>query len=290
MRILVSLSALCILLIPPSASADFVGVTTVIKDDPETDFQCTQAGGDFVFFPLTVCNVYATFDLGSDKLLAIGNSDLQVMSGGNPGLFYQHPFGNGNISPSCDLLPIFPDLRCDSFVTIGVKCNDGTDQTSTDPNFDSGGFNGAGHVAGGWFNANPPNGQGDAGQGDAGQDPSNHTGPDPPNQNLPVLFLQASVEQGNSMEGELDIFWQDSSGDIISNHVAIECAAKSDCGDCPTDVDGSGNTDAFDLANLLDAWGPCSPGDPCVCLDADANGSIDASDLAVLLDAWGPCP
>ena len=66
-------------------------------------------------------------------------------------------------------------------------------------------------------------------------------------------------------------------------------AAGSDCGDCPTDVDGSGDTGAFDLANLLGAWGPCDPGEPCACLDADSDGSINAFDLAVLLGAWGPC-
>jgi hypothetical protein len=43
-------------------------------------------------------------------------------------------------------------------------------------------------------------------------------------------------------------------------------AGDPGCGDCPTDVDGNGQTEAFDLANLLGAWGPCDPG------------------------AWGPCP
>ena len=60
------------------------------------------------------------------------------------------------------------------------------------------------------------------------------------------------------------------------------------CGDCPTDSDGSGNTEAFDLAILLGAWGPVTPGS--ACLDADESGFIEAFDLAVLLGAWGPCP
>ncbi len=59
------------------------------------------------------------------------------------------------------------------------------------------------------------------------------------------------------------------------------------CGDCPTDVDANGETEAFDLANLLGAWGPVTPGS--ACLDADGNGFIEAFDLAVLLGAWGPC-
>jgi hypothetical protein len=61
------------------------------------------------------------------------------------------------------------------------------------------------------------------------------------------------------------------------------------CGDCPTDVDGSGDTGAFDLAVLLGSWGPCAPGDVCECLDSDGNGIIGAADLAQLLGAWGPC-
>ena len=59
------------------------------------------------------------------------------------------------------------------------------------------------------------------------------------------------------------------------------------CGDCPTDSDGSGDTEAFDLAILLGAWGPVTPNS--ACLDADENGFIEAFDLAVLLGAWGPC-
>ena len=61
------------------------------------------------------------------------------------------------------------------------------------------------------------------------------------------------------------------------------------CGECPTDVDGSGDTSAADLAVLLGFWGPCAPGDPCSCLDADSDGVIGAADLAVLLGSWGPC-
>ena len=59
------------------------------------------------------------------------------------------------------------------------------------------------------------------------------------------------------------------------------------CGDCPTDSDGNGDTEAFDLAILLGAWGPVTPDS--ACLDADENGFIEAFDLAVLLGAWGPC-
>ncbi len=80
-----------------------------------------------------------------------------------------------------------------------------------------------------------------------------------------------------------------SGGDFTLRGGFWQPAASGGCGDCPTDVDGSGDTGAFDLANLLGAWGTCNPGDPCECLDADSDGLIGAFDLAVLLGAWGPC-
>jgi hypothetical protein len=55
---------------------------------------------------------------------------------------------------------------------------------------------------------------------------------------------------------------------------------------CPTDLDGDGDTDATDLAQLLGSWGPCS----CCPADFNGDGAINAFDLAVLLGAWGPCP
>lgn len=56
---------------------------------------------------------------------------------------------------------------------------------------------------------------------------------------------------------------------------------------CPTDVDGDGNTGPFDLATLLGGWGPTFPGN---CFDANGDSVIGPFDLASLLAAWGPCP
>jgi hypothetical protein len=201
-----------------------------------------------------------------------------VYNGAIPDVFFQHPVNFTVISPSCGFLPIFPDLICDTFVTIGFKCGplppDSPDETSVSGDFDSEEFSSNGHLVGCWFNSDPPNGAGDAG---------NH--PD-----LQVLFLQSSVAQGLSLDGDLTIFWRDAdTGGVVAEwDVPIECVAT--CGSCPTDTDGDGDTDAADLALLLGSWGSCGPGEPCECLDTDTSGSIDAFDLAVLLGAWGPCP
>jgi len=58
---------------------------------------------------------------------------------------------------------------------------------------------------------------------------------------------------------------------------------------CRRDVDGNGQIDAFDLANLLGCWGPFAPGSVCECFDKDGDGQIRAIDLASLLGNWGPC-
>ena len=237
MCIRASRSVACILLITTSASADFVGVTTVIKDDPDTEFFCTQGNGDFVPGPLTVCNVYAAFDDPNNTLLSVGNGDLQVYNGQNPDVFYQHPLNFVVTSPSCAFVGFFPDLICDTFITIGYKCAPdpaGTDQTVPDADFNASEFQSNGHIVGGWFNAYPSNGQGVAG-----------TWPD-----LQVLFLQSSVAQGLSLSGDIDIFWKDNAtGEILAEQdVPIECAAA-----CP---DGE----------------PCDDGDPCTENDTCTNG------------------
>ena len=323
------LTCCCIILtIAPPASADFVGVTTAYKDDPETDFQCTQGNGAFVPSPLAVCNVFAGFDNPNDALLSVGNAELQVYNGAVPGVFYQHPLNFDPTSPACALIEAVPDLICDSFITIGYQCAPdpaGTDESEPDIEFGFREFADNGHIVGGWLNFTPSNGQGDAG-----------TWPD-----LKVLFLQSGMSLGLTMSGDIDLFWWvDHQGETYAElDVPIECAVWKpdgfpcydgdpcttddvwmdgvcsglpvDCEDgnvctddfcdegqcmhqpnnnpCPTDSDGDGDTDAADLAVLLGSWGPCGPGEPCECLDSDTSGSIDAFDLAVLLGAWGPC-
>ena len=210
----------CIILTTaPSASADFVGVTTVIKDDPDTEFLCTQGNGDFVPGPLTVCNVFAVFDDPADRLLSVGNGDLQVYSGAKPEVFFHHPLDVGATAPSCSLIDfVAPDLICDTFVTIGYKCAPdpaGTDSTRPDGDFHLAEFFLNGHILGGWYAIPTAD---DADQGAAGQDP--------PNQNLQVLFLQSSVAKGLSLSGDIDIFWRHGDTEVVAEvDVPIECAA-----------------------------------------------------------------
>ena len=273
-RVITLATCCCIsLTMVPSASADFVGVTTVYPDDPDTDFQCTQGNGAFVPGPLIVCDLYADFDNPENELLNVANAELQVYDGANPDVFFHHPFNFNLTAPHCEAIPVLPDLICDTFITIGLKCQCSApclDGTSPDSDFNGVEFEFNGHIVGGWLNLDPHNTQ-----GHASEDPDSR-----------VLFLRSSMAQGLTLSGEIDFFWwDDHNGDVFADlDVPIECVAT--CGSCPTDTDGDGDTDAMDLAVLLGNWGPVDAGN---CQDADGDGLIGAFDLAVLLGIWGPC-
>ena len=181
---------ICLTMVP-STSADYVGVATVIKDDPDTEFLCTQGNGDFIPGPLTVCNVFAVFDNPDDILANVAHADLQVYNGTNPDVFFQPPaFFLGATAYPCNALGGVPDLICDTFITIGLKCVPMLFIDGTFPDDDFVPFflefQTQGEVHGGWANGVPSNGQGFAG---------NYPG-------LQVLFLQSSVAQGLSLSGD----------------------------------------------------------------------------------------
>lgn len=89
-------------------------------------------------------------------------------------------------------------------------------------------------------------------------------------------------------------FFGDFELDISADGAA--CEPKVKCPSCPADLSGDGMVEAFDLALLLGAWGPCAepcvPGDPAdTCVeDLDGDCEVEAFDLALLLGAWGQCP
>ncbi len=193
----VSLVVLCLSLFAPSASADFVGVVVSRNTDADTTNLCTNANGLFVPVPLTVCSVSIAFDEAGDKLLSVGFADLQVFDGRTPDVFYQNPFSSTDgTAPSCAwVADLFPDLICDSFITIGYPCTPdpvGTDRAAPDGDFDPGEFNSDGHVSGGWFNARPFHTQGEAFS--------------PVNPDGEVLVAQFSVAQGLTVSGNLTVF------------------------------------------------------------------------------------
>lgn len=98
------------LILAGTADAGFVGIKVVQKP-------AVIAGQAAL-----VCNVFATFDRpGQDLFNAVfarGDSPMDIHVVG--GTFYQHQFG-GDKAPSAALIPFFPSLAFDTFVTVGVK-------------------------------------------------------------------------------------------------------------------------------------------------------------------------
>jgi len=259
---------LCVSLFAPSALADFVGVVVSRNTDADTTHLCTNANGPLVPVPLTVCSVSIAFDEVGDKLLSVGFTDLQVFNGRTPDVFYQNAGSSTDgTAPSCALLDVFPDLICDSFITIGYQCTPdpfGIDQTAPDVDFRNDEFHLNGHVSGGWFIGDPSNIQDEAFS--------------PVNPDGQVLVAQFSVAQGLTVSGNLTVFVQ---GDSPVPPL------PPGCGDCPADVDDNDRVSAFDLAFLLMGWGPVEPFS--ACFDANEDGNIDPYDLGALLNNWGPC-
>ncbi len=224
----------------------------------ETEAQDSGCSDD----SLAVCSVFVSLPDPDDRLLSIGFTDITT---NDPDGFFQFPAGMGgsNTAPQQVLIDLFPDLACDSFVTIGLQAvaAGGEDCTTLDPDFDATGFNSGGPVSGGWYCNNPP-----GGQGDAVNYPDNR-----------LLVAQFVVNTGFVVSGTTTIFVGDG---MIEIPGVFECLPG-----CSEDLNGDGVVNAADLAQLLGAWGP-NPGSTS---DLNGDGTVNAADLAQLLGAWGPC-
>ena len=78
---------------------------------------------------LVACRVYAEFSEPDDMLVGVGGTaDVPLQISVTGGTFNQVPFG-GDLAPFAALVAVFPSLALDTFVTIGIDMNDGTDDT-----------------------------------------------------------------------------------------------------------------------------------------------------------------
>lgn len=107
----------------------------------------------------------------------------------------------------------------------------------------------------------------------------------------PGIYLGTLRFSSNSVGDSEDFYfvyrWEPTSGDVpaaeAEQQVAIQWVRDNLLSDpCPTDFNGDGMTDSFDLSVLLAAWG----GDGA---DFDGSGTTETGDLAILLAAWGAC-
>jgi len=76
--------------------------------------------------------------------------------------------------------------------------------------------------------------------------------------------------------------------DFANNTGTGEALSFAVGGGQPGDLDGDGDVDAADLAQLLGTWGPYEPCPPFIPADLDLDCAVGAFDLAILLGNWGP--
>ena len=226
--------------------------------------------------PTWTVDVYAELAEGC-RLDAVAGDVNQSKMVSTTGSFYQNPYGgptSASVNPA--LFDVFPDLRYDSFVTIGRT--DQIDNALSDIGIDFASFEAGGAIEstdGSWY-VTPKDAQGTGvGFNDELCEPGNgvHVA------RLTVRGMDSSVMfealfQGKTAEG---MTWQGVASIDISND---DCMTP-----CLGDVDGDGSVDVTDLLSVISAWGPCEECDA----DIDANGYVDVTDLLTIISAWGPC-
>ncbi len=176
-----------VIAVTASTHADLDGLLVVDK----TDAKAASMG-------LFVCNIYARFTHPESILLSVGDANMITQDGSD---FWQHDFG-GETAPPGFLIPIFPDIIYDTFVTFGVKNTDegpgGIDYTLVDAEYYNFGY----QITGGWFVTSPPSGQGVAGAyDDLGMGDGNYY----------ILIAQLTTISETAIvgvEGSMKLFWQ----------------------------------------------------------------------------------
>ena len=125
-------------LIASSAMADYTGLTSVNSDN-----------GDGTW----TAQIYANFSAATDELDAVFGDAQNALSISTSGSFYQNALGGAtstSINPA--LIPLFPSLALDSWVTIGRI--DQTDNALLNIGIDFSGFEAGGSIStdnGSWF-------------------------------------------------------------------------------------------------------------------------------------------
>jgi hypothetical protein len=255
------------LLAAPGAAAEFTGLSFESKPNE---------------YGIKVCHVYANFDQpGEDHFTAVaGSPQMPAFINVIKGTFFQHQSGT-SMPPYPQLFEFAPDLRYDTFVTVGVKSfnpgNPGVPEgqlannlvLTRFPPFEPGtleltyGTLGAGSA---W--AVVP--------GEPQGDPFN---PDFVAGDGRVLIAQLATVDGAGFEGTLNLCFQDCGNDATVSFTFF-------FNECPWDLDGDGFIGITDFLSGLAQWGTDPGGPP----DFDGDGDVGILDFLELLIHWGPCP
>ena len=251
---------------PCAISDAFTGLSysivgTNLVDDPE---------------PTWTVDVYADLAEGSRLDAVAGDYNMTKMVS-TTGSFYQNPYGgptSTSINPA--LFNAFPDLRYDSFVTIGRTDQDDNQLSHIGIDFSAFEAGGAIDAGDGSWYVTPKDAQG---TGVGFDNELCESGNGVHVARLTVRGLDASVMFEALFQGK------DSTGTTWQMPASLSITNDDCVMPCLGDVDGNLEVDVTDLLAVISAWGPCSGCDA----DIDGNGAVDVTDLLAIISAWGPC-
>ena len=223
------------------ANSAFAGFTGIVVEEK------ALCGGDLPAGVTHVCNVYAQFDSapGNRIISVAGTPDfpmvIQVLGGGT---FYQH-FAGSDAAPSQALIDAFPELACDTFVSIGKKTGEG-DMTIISPGIPGFLPSSMGGTDGAWV-VTPKDQQGE------------------PDGSLRVLLGQFTVENGTGVEGAFLIQAQSDGDPDFRQYVSFSCplGAADPTGACTIPAGACVQTSA----DLCEAIGGSYQGDGAACAE-----------------------
>jgi hypothetical protein len=218
-------------------------------------YKCNPEGLD----GYKVYRFYAQFTDPGDRLIGVAASAANPISISPFSVLYQAPFG-GHLAPSTDVIAKFPLTQWDTFVTVGVAKNDGTDQTFTTPGFPQLPVNNNTSMA--WLV--PANSNQGA-----------------PNYSRKVLIAQLTLPPTSSIGNlTVNIVYRPAgtSGTVTANHVSYVLLPLT-AGDVNHDL----NVNMDDLLLIINNWGRTGPGIP----DVNDDGIINIDDLLIIVQHWG---
>lgn len=241
---ILSTAAVCVFVTMAMSNPARGDVVSVVGVD-KTDSLARSMG-------LTVCQVEAVFSSSSDTLISVGDSSITTNDANG---FWQHAFGTDK-APSQALITLYPPLRHDSFVTIGLAVDNGSNTTALDPDWNSTLFNTTGDTAGGWF-CTPTSGQGT------------------PNANLRVLIAQLPVRRNYGISGSVTVYYNDGATPFAASFQCFGGAGAQGGG--PNGPEGPSGPDGAGEPEGSGGGETCTPPDCCGCPGTinclDPNGS-----------------
>lgn len=210
----------------------------------------------------TVWRVYAEFSDPADRLVSVFGSAASPLTITSTGGFYQHPLG-GNTAPQSAVVAVVPEVEWDTFCTIGVAVNTGSDLTTTSPGFALPAVN---NTSIAWFVPASGHEQG------------------APNYSGKVLIAQLTLLPGSFISGfsaGLTYRPAGSPTSVTVNHISPVLLPLT-AGDLNHDL----QVNMDDLLLVVGHWQDSGPGIP----DANDDRVVDIDDLLIVVSNWGLFP